>query len=276
MKKGQLKTLLESLYRDYDFQGRLNKDPLVFAHRYDRPEDREVVAFIASAFAYGRVELFFRIIQAILNRLGPEPYRSLVEFDPLNQGRAFQGLYYRLSRDGDILRFLYGISESLREYRTLEILFYETPGQTLRARVRAFLDKIRGYALRCPELEGFRYSTIGLSHLLPLLRGNSAAKRFNLFLRWVVRTRDTDLGLWKVLLPSELIIPLDTHIARISRCLGLTTRTTPSWTMAEEVTDSLREFDPEDPLKYDFALCHEGIKGHCIRLCGGRKDCPIK
>jgi uncharacterized protein (TIGR02757 family) len=103
----------------------------------------------------------------------------------------------------------------------------------------------------------------GLSQFCPLPSKGSACKRFNLFLRWMIRDRDIDLGIWKGVPKNKLIIPLDTHIARISRCLGLTKRRSQDWRTAVEVTGALRRFDPEDPLKYDFALCHHGISGLC-------------
>jgi uncharacterized protein (TIGR02757 family) len=83
----------------------------------------------------------------------------------------------------------------------------------------------------------------------------------------MVRGRDIDFGIWKEIPANRLIIPLDTHIARISRCLGFSRRTSQDWKMAVEITESLRRIDPEDPLKYDFALCHHGISG----ICKGRK-----
>jgi len=91
----------------------------------------------------------------------------------------------------------------------------------------------------------------------------------------MVRDRDIDFGLWKGVPKNKLIIPLDTHIARISRCLGLTFRKTQDWKMAVEITESLKRFDPEDPVKYDFALCHHGISGVCkgVKDPGGCRMC---
>ena len=108
----------------------------------------------------------------------------------------------------------------------------------------------------------------GLKQLFPSPDKGSACKRPNLFLRWMVRTQDVDFGIWDRIPPSKLIIPLDTHIAKIARCIGLTKRTSSDWKTAKEITDSLKKFDPEDPLKYDFALCHHGISG----LCKGGKS----
>ncbi|MEE9614775.1 MAG: DUF2400 family protein, partial [Thermodesulfobacteriota bacterium] len=115
-------------------------------------------------------------------------------------------------------------------------------------------------------------SGAGVRFLFPSPEGRSPCKRLNLFLRWMVRRGDgLDFGLWKGVSPSKLIIPLDTHIARISRYLGLTSRNSADWAMAEEVTDSLRKLDPLDPTKYDFSLSRLGI----LDECPTRRD-PIK
>ena len=104
----------------------------------------------------------------------------------------------------------------------------------------------------------------GLRHLLPDPAGPGASKRWNLYLRWMVRGPDAvDLGLWRGVPPSALVVPLDTHVHRVARALGLTARPDASWRTAEEITTSLRRLDPADPVRYDFALCHMGMSGLC-------------
>jgi uncharacterized protein (TIGR02757 family) len=108
----------------------------------------------------------------------------------------------------------------------------------------------------------------GFDHLLPDPEKGSTCKRLLLFLRWMVRggKKDPiDFGLWSDIPASALIVPLDTHVARLSRCLSLTRRNDISWATAEDVTASLRALAPEDPVKYDFALCHRGMSGACPR-----------
>ncbi|MHB8874810.1 MAG: DUF2400 family protein, partial [Myxococcaceae bacterium] len=104
----------------------------------------------------------------------------------------------------------------------------------------------------------------GLDHLLPARLGPGAAKRLLLFLRWMVRGPDeVDFGLWRSVPPSALVIPLDTHIGRLAKHLGLTRRKDLSWRTAEEITAGLRLVDPCDPVRYDFSLCHHGMSGRC-------------
>jgi hypothetical protein len=114
-----------------------------------------------------------------------------------------------------------------------------------------------------------RGSNRGIFHLLADPASGSPCKRWNLYLRWMVRGPDgMDLGLWKSVDPRQLILPLDTHTARISRYLGFTQRTTPTWAMAEEITRSLRGLDPEDPVRYDFSMARLGILNRCSKRSG--------
>jgi uncharacterized protein (TIGR02757 family) len=120
---------------------------------------------------------------------------------------------------------------------------------------------------------------IGVRFLLPSPADGSACKRMNLFLRWMVRPSDgVDSGIWNRVRPNQLVIPLDTHIARISRYIGLTEMKSSGWPTALDITQSLRRLDGADPLRYDFALCHLGIAGDCPRKRDLRKcfDCPIR
>jgi uncharacterized protein (TIGR02757 family) len=133
---------------------------------------------------------------------------------------------------------------------------------TWRGAIAGFVRGLRGAA---PERELVRAlgPTRGVHHLLPGADAG-AAKRLNLYLRWMVRGPDrVDLGAWRQVRPSALVMPVDTHIARIAGLLGLCERRTVGWDMAEEITASLRLLDPHDPVKYDFALCHYGMSGAC-------------
>ncbi|MDR7513161.1 MAG: DUF2400 family protein, partial [Armatimonadota bacterium] len=103
----------------------------------------------------------------------------------------------------------------------------------------------------------------GVQFFFPRPSSGSGCKRINLFLRWMVRRDAVDLGVWRAIPPSKLVIPLDTHVIRVGQCLGLTRYRTPGWRMAAEITRSLRQCDPADPVKYDFALCRLGMSGEC-------------
>jgi uncharacterized protein (TIGR02757 family) len=259
-----LKKKLDRFYREFDFQNRIKHDPIAIPRRFSRPEDIEIAAFIASSFAYGKVDLFRPVIESILRSCGKRPAEFLVNFSLKKEKKYFEGLYYRFNKEKDILCFIYLITKALKEYGTMKDLFnhsYKPEDDDIRNGLEGVTDIFS--TVDTTPVYGRNLRPSGLRQLLPSPRTGSACKRMNLFLRWMVRKKDIDFGVWDNIPPSKLIIPLDTHIARISRCLGLTERKSSNWKTAREITTSLKKLDPQDPLKYDFALCHQGISGLC-------------
>lgn len=262
-----LKKILDRLYNTYDFKNRSLYDPIEFPHQYKTPEDVEISGFIASCFAYGRVDLFKPVIRKILSIMGKSPYEFLTSFNIKKKGRLFSDIKYRFNQNEDIVCLLSMISKILKRHESLEILFkkyykdtHEDISEGLNGMVREFL------AIDTSVVYGENIKPNGLLQFFPSPEKGSACKRMNLFLRWMVRDRDIDFGIWKGIPKNKLIIPLDIHIARISRCLGFTARRSQDWKMAKEITESLKRFDSEDPLKYDFALCHQGITKACAKM----------
>ena len=121
----------------------------------------------------------------------------------------------------------------------------------------------RALALDVTAAYGRRPRRAGVSYFFPRPSAGSGCKRLNLFLRWMVRHDALDLGVWTRVSPAHLVVPLDTHVIRVGRCLRLTRYTSPGWPMALDITSSLRRLDPVDPVKYDFALCHLGMMNAC-------------
>jgi uncharacterized protein (TIGR02757 family) len=117
----------------------------------------------------------------------------------------------------------------------------------------------------------------GVSYFFSRPSSGGACKRINLFLRWMVRQDGVDPGGWTAVAPAQLVVPLDTHTIRVGQCLALTGRKSPGWTMAVEITDALRAFDPADPVRYDFALCHLSMMGACgWGTRHGNSQCPLR
>lgn len=268
----------ESLLRGTDVAARLAADPVRFPRRYGfaRPEDAEVAAFLSALLAFGRVNAFAAKLESLLARLGPEPARSLRDGDPAEFSRGF---VYRWVRPADLARLLRGIRGTLREAGSLGAAFRRARvagGEGVRGALAHFRGALVARSGRGAPSRAFE-------NLLPDPARGSACKRANLFLRWMARPDDgVDLGLWTEFLPPrELIVPLDTHVARIARYAGLTRRRSSDWTTAAEITASLRRVDPEDPVRYDFALCHLGMSGACprrrrpdaCRACALRPSC---
>jgi uncharacterized protein (TIGR02757 family) len=273
--RNHLKRALDALYDDFDFEERARHDPIRVPMKYKREADVEAAAFIASSFAYGRVDLFVPGVEKILSLMGKSPHGFLLEFDVRRQGRLFQGIRYRFNRTEDILCLLHAISVVLKKYGSLQKLFKRfynrddaDTGGALAGMVAEMLS------VDTSPVYGKDVRPGGFRQFLPSPRTGGACKRANLFLRWMVRDRDIDFGIWKGIGKDRLVIPLDTHIARVSRCLGLTARKSADWKAAVEITAALRRLDPEDPLRYDFALCHRGIEGLCGRQ--GCERCALK
>jgi uncharacterized protein (TIGR02757 family) len=254
---------LDGLLARSDAESTRSGDPVDCVHGYDQPRDQEIVGLIASSLAFGNALAARRSTDRVLTMLGPEPAAMVVGASRAELRRTLRGFAHRIYRGEHLASMLWRAGELLREYGTLGDAFAEfhrAGGGDFREGLARFADALRG-----------RTKSRSLRHLVSDPRAGSACKRLVLYARWMVRPADgVDLGLWPVA-PSELVIPVDTHIHRISRNLGLTRRKTASWATAEEITASLRELDPADPVKYDFALCHLGVS----RECPSRPD-PVK
>jgi uncharacterized protein (TIGR02757 family) len=273
-----LRPRLDAFLASTDARVRIGFDPVEFPHRYSDPRDVEVSALLAAALAYGRADLFRPKVDALLQRMGPSPAAFVRALDVPGAKALLSGFVYRFNVGTDVAVLLLGMGRALREHGSLEALFVQGLEATgsLHGALGAFTT-----ALRQVPMEPLRAALgpeRGLHHLLPSPLGAGAAKRLNLFLRWMVRGPDAvDFGLWKRVPPSRLVIPLDTHVGRISQYLGLTRRKDLTWRTAEEVTASLRALDADDPVRYDFALCHYGMSGACPAhpVPGNCGRCPL-
>lgn len=258
-----LKEKLDELYLRCDFAGRQAFDPVDLVHRYSRPEDIELVGLVVSALSYGKVALFKAVAERLLAHMGASPSDFIASFreDP---GRTFPDISYRFARRADIQALLLAISTAYGEYGSMQSLF--TAGisgndATIRNGIIHAVRVMRNVDLS--PVYGHGMKGAGFLHLISGPEMGGAAKRMALYFRWMVRDRDLDFGIWNAVGKYRLVIPLDTHIARIAYCLGLTRRRSSSWATAVDITNNLRQMEPEDPLKYDFVLCHYGISGRC-------------
>ncbi len=277
----EVKKTLDDYLLKFDFAGRLKNDPVWFPHQFKAREDIEAVSFIAACFAYGKVSQFFKVIEAVLDRLGPKPCEALKKFDSLKREKDFAGVEYRFNKSLDILIFLEAVGLALRRHGSLSNILiseYDEADINIMPAVSALVKMILGYADAVSYDKFSRSLSAGVKQLLPDPDKNSTCKRLCMWLRWIVRGPDQiDLGLIKEIPASKLVIPLDTHIFRISNMLGLTKRTDQSLKTSEDITSKLRELDPADPLKYDFAICHIGISGFCKKGEEGKncKSCVL-
>lgn len=259
-KRASLKRRLDHLYRTFD-QTYLETDPLAFVHRYSSDEDRETVGFLASTLAFGNVRAIKSSVSSLLRALGDSPSAFIDEFDPDHDGPLLDGLYHRWVGSADLVALLAVIRRVREKSGSIFAFFmedYRAADDDLGPSLASFSERAR--ALWPPWVERG-----GVCRFFASPRDGSACKRLNLYLRWMVRDGDgLDLGLWKGISRRQLVLPLDTHLARLSRAIGLTQRRSPGWQMAVEATRSLALLDPEDPVKYDFSLSRLGILDLCL------------
>lgn len=275
----RLKPILDRFLDERPWAERIAADPVEFAHRYTAPRDVEVAGLLAASLAYGRASFFKPKIAGLLDGMGRSPAEFVHDATPRSLRRLLHGFVYRFNLPGDLGVLLLGMGQALRVHESLEGAFLAqvTTGASAKDVRAGFARAIRDGAPRGPIVRALG-PTRGLAHLLPVATGG-AAKRLNLYLRWMVRGPDAvDRGVWKRVSPASLIIPLDTHVGRIARWLGLTARKDLSWKTAEEVTASLRRLDAADPTRYDFALCHYGMSGACpvVPRVENCRRCPLK
>lgn len=285
---------LETLVARTPVAERLAGDPLAFPRRYTDPADQEIAALLASSLAFGRVAAFWPVLEAIFATAdahgGPAAFVRSSDRAPLLR------LQYRWVRGGNLAQWADTLGEALRRHGRLADLAracWDPDDADLGMTLDRLVGELRACAVAVSVRRGgpdhFAALPRPFRTFLPRPAEHSACKRWCMALRWLVRppgdpdrVDGIDLGLWD-LPPAGLVIPLDTHVARISLLLGLTSRSDGSFRTAREVTAALAALDPADPLRFDFALAHMGISGVCtVRKDGDRpppaavcRECPL-
>ncbi|HVR73670.1 MAG TPA: TIGR02757 family protein [Planctomycetota bacterium] len=262
---------------------RLANDPVRLARSYEDPADREVAALVAALLAFGSVRAFLPKTASILALMGRSPRAYVLRYRPSMDRRFFAAFRSRIYTGDDVRLLLLHTGDILRAHGTLEDAFLSLSGESGRALHRARLERFASlFWTRDPaSITGTSRLSRGYRHLVADPARGGASKRWNLFLRWVVRPDDgVDLGVWKRVDPADLVIPLDIHVGRISLLIGLRRRRTTDWKAAEEVTRALLVVDPRDPVRFDFPLSHIGISERCRGrwvppICGACSIAPI-
>jgi len=256
----RMRSSLDELYVGFDHVHSAT-DPVHIVRRFSDPADREVVGFCAAGLAFGRVASVLQSIEALLALMGPRPAGFVRSFDPADEKKRFEPLGHRWIRGRDLLALMLVLRRMLHDYGSIEAFFAagdDAAAPDVRDALESFSSRALETDLRAaygPRLP----SRAGVGYFFPRPSGGSACKRLNLFLRWMVRRDAIDLGVWRSPTPSRLVVPLDTHVVRLGRCLRLTQRVSPGWAMASDITASLRAIDQQDPVRYDFSLCHVGM-----------------
>jgi uncharacterized protein (TIGR02757 family) len=210
--------------------------------------------------------------------LGPAPAAAVRAFDPDRDAGPLLPLVHRWIKGRDLVALLWILRHILEEADSVEAYFaqgWSAGAPDVSDALESFSTRVRAIDLR--PAYGRVPASPAVYFFFSRPSSGGACKRLNLFLRWMVRQDAVDPGGWKTPLPAQLVIPLDTHTIRAGRCLRLTTRLSPGWKMAADITTTLRTLDPADPVRYDFSLCHLSMMGACgFKTKQRDSQCPLK
>lgn len=243
------KNELDNLVKKYETPNFIKDDPIIFSHKFSSKKDIEIAGFIASLVAYGQRPVFIKKLNTLLLDIAKsEPHNFIVNFEPGILG----DFNYRFGKPEDFAQIFTIMRELYTKDGGLEELFKF--GYKKGEQERLFQTVTDYFYSRAAQNAGQ-----GFYFMIPNPAKGGAMKRMSMFLRWMVRKGPVDFGIWDFMPPSELLIPLDVHVARISREMGLLTRKQNDFKAVIELTNNLKKFDPQDPVKYDFAMFGFGV-----------------
>jgi uncharacterized protein (TIGR02757 family) len=248
-----LKNILEGLYRKYTHKKYIPPDPLQFVYHYKTQADMEIAGFLSAMFAYGAVEQIEKFLTALFGVMGKSPAKFIKTLSAKDK-KLFKSLKYRFNTSEDIICLLESLKKVLVRYGSLENLFlegYSSSDKNIIPAAMKFIGALTGE------------TSAGLKFLLSDPARGGTCKRLFLFLRWMVRKDQVDTGLWKKIDKTKLIVPVDVHIGRLSKILGLHNKKTVNLKTAIEITAGFAQISPADPVKYDFSLCRIWILENC-------------
>lgn len=248
---------LEGIYRQYHQRAYVHPDPLEFLYAWEDVKEREIVGLVAACLAYGRVVQILKSVAVILEAIGPSPRRFITRSTLKTMSQTFSGFRHRFADGDQMAALLYGAGRVVRQFGSLEngLAAGLTPD---RENLLPALTHFFGQLTRGRRSPG---------HLLPDPGKTSACKRLHLYLRWMVRKDRVDPGGWRCVAPSELMVPLDTHMHNVGRRLGFTQRHQADMRTAFEVTAGFKAICAEDPVRYDFSLTRLGIRSELDMDC---------
>jgi len=245
------KIKLDNLAEKYENESFIESDPIQFPHRFKTSEDIEIAGFIASLISYGSRKVFIKKLEQLFNIAQNEPYNFILNFEDGILGN----FNYRFGRTEDFNQVFYILQELYKNDGGLSELFKYAYNSSSTLRDTKFFKIVTDYFYsRVSDNVGQ-----GFHFMIPNPENGGAMKRMNMFLRWMVRKPPVDFGIWKFIPSSELLIPLDVHVARVSREMGLLTRKSNDFKAVIELTDNLKKYDFSDPVKYDFATFGYGV-----------------
>ena len=248
-RKNSLQEFLNAKVDLYNQPSFISTDPISIPHLFTIKQDIEIAAFFAAVFAWGNRTTIIQKSRELLQLMDMAPYEFCLRAEPKDLKKLLH-FKHRTFNPTDLLYFVDFLQHHYQKYSSLETAF-----------------TMHGTSME-EMLAGFHHYFFSLEHTpartkkhIATPERNSSCKRLNMFMRWMVRkdSKGVDFGLWSAISPAQLVCPLDVHVARVARHFELLTRTQTDWTAAIELTNNLRTLDPDDPVKYDFALFGLGV-----------------
>jgi len=245
------KTKLEELAEKYETSDFIKDDPIQFPHRFEKPEDIEISAFLSSIVAFGSRKAFIGKLDELFKIMENKPLEFVLNFNP----ESIKGFKYRIFKNSDLIEVFFILNRLYSQYGGLKKLFEYGFKQdnTILTMLKVVVDY---FYLNVKHDVGR-----GFYNMIPNPKNKGSMKKMNLFLRWMVRKPPVDLGIWDFIPSSKLLIPLDVHVSRISREMGLLERNVDDFKAVLELTENLKKIDPNDPVKFDFAIFGLGVNG---------------
>jgi uncharacterized protein (TIGR02757 family) len=256
-----LRAVLDKLYEKYNRRSLIKPDPLQFVYEYSNPADMEIVGFLAASLAYGRVEQIQNSLRNLFGRMGKSPFEFVINFTSRERATLAE-FKHRFNTGDDISDLLTLLQQPIVEYGSIE-KFFRKCFDAAEGNVILALTRFCDFLLDTHRSTHKGRLSRGLAFLLAGPGRGGAAKRLNLFLRWMVRKDDVDAGLWRSIDKSKLLVPVDVHMARLCKIIGFHNHKNVSLKTAIEITKHFAEIEPTDPVKYDFALSRIGILEDC-------------
>ncbi len=244
-----IKELLNAKYKQYATLDFIVNDPITIPHQFTKKEDIEIAGFLAAILAWGLRKTIIKNCEWLIQQMDYSPHDFILNFDKKDL-KKFVNFKHRTFNGIDCIYFLTSLQHIYKNKGGLEKCF----------KTNQKVNKVEYGIVQFRNIffELSNYPTRTEKHISSPLK-KSTCKRINMYLRWMVRKDAVDFGLWKCLKPSDLLLPLDVHTARISRALGLLNSNQNNWEAVNLLSDNLRQFDPVDPIKYDLALFGIGV-----------------
>ena len=244
-----LKEFLDKKVKEYNRPAFIKDDPIVVPHLFTQKQDIEIAGLFASVFAWGNRTTIINKSKELMQRMDNSPYAFIKDHSAKDLQRLKQ-FRHRTFNEDDLYYFIEFFHQHYTKHNSLEFAFFPIPE----------LDTQHGLTHFKKYFFSFEHLKRTEKHISSPLQ-KSTCKRLNMFLRWMVRNDNNgvDFGLWKNISPSQLICPIDVHVARVAKKLGILKRKQVDWLAAVELTDALRRLDKDDPVKYDFALFNLGV-----------------